>query len=77
MSHRPYSHIEQLIQDGGEITIGALEPIPCVASAATDDECPALLKRRRGETFLQLIDRLDEAIGSYFETGDSIDEINH
>jgi hypothetical protein len=63
-----------LIEDG-EITIGMLRPIGCVATA--DEDCTyAMLVRRRGESLLQLLSRLDQAIDKALTLGIFTDEIN-
>jgi hypothetical protein len=69
-------HIEELIADGGEITIGAREPHECVASAADGHNTMAMLVRRDGESLTALLKRLDKAIGIAYEGGDVIDEVN-
>ena len=69
-------HIEELIADGGEITLGALAPHDCVASAADSHNALAMLVRREGETLTALLKRLDKAIGKAFDSGDVIDEVN-
>ena len=43
----------------GEITLGVLRPIGCVATATDGHNCLAMLVRRRGETLFQLLTRLD------------------
>jgi len=68
-------NIAELIQDG-EITIGRLRPIGCVATAADDDCAYAMLVRRRGESLLQLLVRLDQAIDKALTLGIFTDEIN-
>jgi len=69
-------NIAQLIEDG-EITIGMLRPVGCVATAADDDCNYAMLVRRRGESFFQLLTRLDQAIDKALTLGIFTDEINH
>jgi len=54
-------NIAQLIDDG-EITIGMLRPVGCVATAADEDCNYAMLVRRRGESLFQLLTRLDKAL---------------
>jgi hypothetical protein len=68
-------HIAELIAYG-EITLGQLRPIGCVATACDDDSTLAMLVRRKGETLLQLLTRLDQAIAQAYEENDCIDEIN-
>jgi len=71
-----FPNIELLLADRGDITVGRLDPIPCVASAANDDMCFAMLQRRPGESLIDLLQRLDAAIAEAYETGICIDEIN-
>ena len=70
------ANIAELIDDGGQISIGQLHPIPCAAVANDDDECYAMLRRRPGETLHQLLHRLDAAIATARDSGIHIDEIN-
>lgn len=65
-----------MIEDGGQISIGALPPIRCAAVANTDYNCLAMLQRRPAETLQQLLERLDAAIEHALETDELIDEIN-
>ena len=69
-------HIEALIADGGDITIGAIYPIACAATAADGHNAVAMLVRREGETLNALLKRLDKAIGTLYAGGEVIDEIN-
>jgi len=69
-------NIEALIADGGEITLGAIYPIECAATAADGHNSVAMLVRREGETLNALLKRLDKAIGRYFDNGEFIDKIN-
>ncbi len=69
-------NIETLIEDGGEITLGAIYPIDCAATAANGHNTVAMLVRRDGETLSALLERLDKAIGMFYDDGDVIDEIN-
>jgi hypothetical protein len=69
-------NIEELIADGGEITIGALAPYECAATAADASNALAMLVRRDGETLNALLKRLDKAIGVAYKDGIFIDEVN-
>lgn len=69
-------NIETLIEDGGDITVGKLGGIDCAACAADGHNMLALLARREGETISALLKRLDKAIGRYYETDETTDEIN-
>jgi len=68
-------NIAELI-DHGEITVGVLEPVGCVAIACDDGNTLAMLERRRGETLLQLLTRLDQAIAKAYTEDIFTDEIN-
>jgi hypothetical protein len=70
------ANIAALIDNGGQITLGALDPIKCVAIANDDCSCLAMLQRRSGETVPQLLDRLDTTIAIAWTTEQMIDEIN-
>ena len=60
----------------GEITVGQLRPIGCIATASDEHHCLAMLVQRKGETLLQLLTRLDEAIAKAYDENICIDEIN-
>jgi hypothetical protein len=68
-------HIAELIIDG-DITVGVVRPIGCVATACDGDSTLAMLVRRRGETLVQLLTRLDLAIAKAYNEGIFTDEIN-
>ena len=68
-------HIAEFI-DYGEITLGEMYPIGCVAVAADENNSLAMLARRDGETLAQLLTRLDQAIAKALEDGIFTDEIN-
>jgi predicted RNase H-like HicB family nuclease len=70
------ANIELLIDGNGDITIGAVGRIPCVATAADEDQCLAMLQRRHGESLAELLQRLDAAIEDAYENGVYIDEVN-
>ena len=69
------SHLAELIDDG-EITIGMQQFGTCIATAADADCTYALLVRRRGESFLELLARLDQAVDKALTVGIFTDEIN-
>jgi len=76
LSLAPTPNIVALIEHGGQITLGALPPIKCVAIANDDDICYAMLQRRPGETLQNLLQRLDAAIDLAWTTDQYTDEIN-
>lgn len=69
-------YIESLIENG-EITIGQIRPVGCVAVASDGHHALAMLKRRNGETLQQLLTRLDQAIAKAEDEGVFTDEINN
>lgn len=69
-------NIEALIEDGGEITVGAIGGVECAATAADGHNALAMLVRRDGETLNALLRRLDRAIARYYDIGETTDEIN-
>ena len=68
-------HIAELIKDG-EITVGVLRPVGCIATASDGHNCLAMLVRRKGETLAQLLTRLDLAIAKAYTEDIFSDEIN-
>lgn len=72
----PLPCIAALIDNGGQITLGAMYPIKCVAIANTDHGCLAMLQRRSDETMQQILERLDAAIDHAWTTDEFTDEVN-
>jgi len=70
------SNIEQLVDGEGQITIGAIHPIRCVAIANDGHSSLAMLVRRDGETLTQLLIRLDAAIAKAYDQDTFTDEVN-
>ena len=68
-------HIADLI-DYGDITVGVIEPVGCVATATDGSNCLAMLVRRDGETLHQLLRRLDLAVARAFVDDIFTDEVN-
>lgn len=69
------SNIAELI-GYGQITVGALRPVGCVAVANDEDNCLAMLVRRKGEPLAQLLARLDLAIAKALTEDIFTDEVN-
>jgi hypothetical protein len=70
-------NIEFLIEGNGDITIGAVASMSCVAAASDDEQCLAMLVRRDDETLTDLLVRLDQAIELAYEGEVIIDEVNN
>jgi hypothetical protein len=71
----PLPHIAEFIEDG-EITLGQMHPVGCVAIANDGHNTLAMLVRRDGETMAQLLTRLDQAIAKALDEDIYTDEIN-
>ncbi len=72
----PFANIDWLLSAHGAITLSEIPPVGCVAAAADNNICYAMLPRRDGETVLELLHRLDKAIATASETNTTIDEVN-
>ena len=73
----PFPTLEGFIRDcGGEVSIGKLGPVECAAVASDEDTMYVALKGRRGETLMQLLARLDQALGPAIDDQLFVDEIN-
>lgn len=70
------AHLNALIQTEGQITLGLMRPVGCVAIANDDHTCLAMLRKPKDETLHQLLVRLDAAIGKAWDEGDFTDETN-
>lgn len=68
-------HIADFIEDG-QITLGQMDPVGCVAIASDGHNTLAMLVRNDSETLAQLLVRLDQAIGKALDEDIFTDEIN-
>lgn len=71
----PLPYIAEFIEDG-QITLGQMDPIGCVAIANDGHNTLAMLVRNDSETLAQLLVRLDQAIGKALDEDIFTDEIN-
>lgn len=71
-----WTHIQVLIESGGQIMIGTVAPIRGAAVAHDGKQTLAMLRRRPGEAIQELLARLDAAIATAKSTGSRVDEIN-
>ena len=69
-------NIESLIECEGQITVGHMRPVGCVAIANDEGNTLAMLKQRPGESVTALLERLDHAIERAIEHEEFADEIN-
>jgi hypothetical protein len=73
----PCHNIAALLeQAGGHISIGRMPPIEGAAVAVNERGLIASLVRRDGESFPDLLQRLDAAIGKALHEGVTTNEIN-
>ena len=70
------SNIAELIRHG-QITIGVIRPMGCVAIASNAHQSLAMLVRRKSESLPQLLERLDLAVGKALHEDIYTDEINN
>ncbi len=72
-----WPNIQDLIDSGGEITIGAIPSTNlCAITASDPDQCLAMLRVRPDESIVHMLDRIDAAIGHAWVHEEFIDEIN-
>ncbi len=69
-------NIAELIDNGGQISIGRLAPIECAVVANDEHNCLAMLQRQPGETLQELLERLDASIAAALDGEAFIDEVN-
>jgi len=65
-----------LLDEGGQLSIGKYDPIPCAAILNDEHTMLVALRRRPGETLMQLLARLEAALGAALTDEHFIDEIN-
>jgi hypothetical protein len=68
-------HIEDFI-NYGQIVVGIMQPVGCVAVAGEGKQSVAMLRRRNGESLKKLLTRLDLAIARAMVDDIYTDEIN-
>ncbi len=72
----PFPTLQAFIDGGGHFDIGYIHPIDCAAIANDDHNMYVALLRRRGESLMDLLARLDASLKHCLENDDIIDEIN-
>jgi len=76
-SRSRFPTLEEFVLHGdGQISLGEIGPIPCAAVANDRHNMLAALQRRKGETLMQLLQRLDAALLRALEYDEFTDEIN-
>jgi hypothetical protein len=71
-----WEHLDFLVNGEGDVTLGRVGPIRCVAAASDRHNALAMLVRRRGESLEELLTRLDEAVRLAVEEDVFSDEVN-
>lgn len=69
-------HLAQLVDEGGQISVGEHYPAGCVAVAKDGHNSLAMLRRRPEEGFGDLLLRLDAALARAWNEDFFTDEIN-
>jgi hypothetical protein len=69
-----WTHIDALTKAGGQITVGQVGRLDCVALAKDDKYLYAALRRRDDESMEALLQRLDQAIELALTTNTHINE---
>ena len=69
-------NIEDFIDSDGQINVGYISPVGCIAVANDGRNSLAMLKRRPEESLENLLKRLDQAIEQAVEHDIYTDEIN-
>jgi hypothetical protein len=72
----PWPMVEAFLAEGGNITLGRVEPIEYAAVASDELTILAALVRRKDESFVGLMERLNAALLKAFEAGEFTNEIN-
>lgn len=72
----PWPNLQELIDDGGEITIGRISQFIDAAVANDKHITYAMLHREDGESLVDLMTRLDQAVRKAIDEDTPIDEIN-
>lgn len=72
----PWPNLQELIDDGGQISIGRISRFMDAAVANDEHITWAMLQRHDGESLVDLMTRLDQAVQKAIEDEEPIDEIN-
>tara|TARA_B100001113_G_scaffold221779_1_gene181867 strand:+ start:135 stop:425 length:291 start_codon:yes stop_codon:yes gene_type:complete len=72
----PWPNLQELIDSDGQITIGRISQFIDAAVANDEHTTWAMLQRHDGESLVELMTRLDQAVQKAIEEEEPIDEIN-
>ena len=71
-----YHNVQRFLdKTRGQLTIGEIPPVRLAALAAEGKHARVALLGRKKETFDQLLQRFDTALGKYLATGVTTDEV--
>jgi len=73
-ANAPWPRLQEFIECGGQLSIGRIGPIACAAVASDEDQLYVSLVRRDGESFTDLLTRLDTALADALDNENHIDE---
>jgi hypothetical protein len=76
LTAQPFPNLEWILAEHGGISLSEISQVGCVAAAADQETCYAMLLRRKGETVLELLQRLDQAVATAAENNTKVDEVN-
>lgn len=71
-----HAHIEALVNGGGQIMIGTMQPIRRAAVAHDGSKTLVMLRCKPNESLADILLRMETAIASAKATGKRVDEIN-
>lgn len=69
-------NLERIIDEDGGITVSVIESFGCIAAAAEKTHSVAMLRRKAGESLMDVLQRLDDAVATARATGNRVDEVN-
>ena len=72
-----WPQLTALIEAGGHVTFGRVEPMEGVAIAANPREVLAVLRRRPQESVTQLLARLEDALAGIARGGAPVNEVGN
>ena len=72
----PWLTLQDFIGNDGQVSIGRIGPIACAAIASDEHQMYVALVRRDGESFTELLTRLDTALAGALDNEIFVDEIN-
>ena len=72
----PWPNLEALLEEGGNLSLGQIAPIPYDAVAADKHTVLVALVRQPNESFIEILTRLDRALAEINATSSIIGNIN-